>query len=287
MDIPKTITAAAVLGLLWLAEGWVPFYAEFHGVFRDRLRHDAKNIALGLLNAALLAFFFASAFAFVELWSESRHLGLLRLLPWPTLAATAAAFVLIDFWMYVWHRANHAIPFLWRFHRMHHSDPEMDATTALRFHAGEVCMSAVARLLLVPLLGIALWQLALYELVFLPVVLLHHSNIKLPRWLDHGLLGLIVTPAMHRVHHSRFRPETDSNYGSVFPYWDLLLGSFRLRRDARSIRMGLDGFDHPKWQSLRGMLKTPLAANRRDAAQKEVPPSTEPSEPSRLPRRGS
>lgn len=260
MDLQaKTISAAIVLSLLWLAEGWVPFYAEFRDGFRDRLRHDAKNLAFGLLNAALLALLFGGAFALLEAWSHGASFGLLRLLSWSNWAESLLGLALFDFWMYLWHRANHAIPFLWRFHRTHHSDPEMDASTALRFHIGEVCLSAVARLLVVPVLGIALWQLALYEAVFLPVVLFHHSNVRLPRWLAHGLLAVIVTPAMHRVHHSRWRPETDSNYGSVFPYWDLLLGTFRLRKDARTIHLGLDEFDAPKWQSFLGMLRTPLA----------------------------
>jgi sterol desaturase/sphingolipid hydroxylase (fatty acid hydroxylase superfamily) len=164
-----------------------------------------------------------------------------------------------DLWMYLWHRANHRIPFLWRFHRMHHSDPEMDASTGLRFHPGEQLLSGMARLLVIPVLGVSITQLAVYEALLLPVILFHHSNVAIPDWMDRGLRALVVTPAMHRVHHSRWQPETDSNYGSVFPWWDRLLGSFRLREDARTIHLGLDEFDGPGWQSLGGMLRTPLA----------------------------
>jgi sterol desaturase/sphingolipid hydroxylase (fatty acid hydroxylase superfamily) len=141
---------------------------------------------------------------------------------------------------------------------MHHSDRQLDATTSIRFHPGEIFLSGIARLAVIPLLGMELWQLLLYEAVLLPVILFHHSNMRLPLWLDHGLLALIVTPAMHRVHHSRWKQETDSNYGSVFPYWDRLLGSFRLRQDARAIQLGLDEFQEPEWHSIKGMLKTPL-----------------------------
>jgi sterol desaturase/sphingolipid hydroxylase (fatty acid hydroxylase superfamily) len=260
-----SLIAPAVLVILWLAETLVPFYAEFPGGIRERLRHDARNLAFGLINAALGALLFAGLFLMAERWTDARGFGLLRWLPWPPWAETLLAFVLLDLWMYLWHRANHAMPFLWRFHRMHHSDAEMDATTGVRFHAGEVFLSVLARLVVLPLIGTTLWQVAIYEAVFVPVVLFHHSNVRLARWLDRGLTAVVVSPTMHRVHHSRWRIETDSNYGSVFPWWDRLLGTFRSRDDCHTIRLGLDEFESPEWQSLWGMLKTPLAATRRDS----------------------
>lgn len=256
---PKTVVAGLVLVALWTAESLVPFYEEFEGSVRERLRHDTRNLALGVLNALLLSVLFGGAFVALEGWTEASAVGLLRALAWPGWLETAAVVVLFDLWMYVWHRANHEIPLLWRFHRVHHSDPDMDATTGLRFHPGEQVLSASARIVVLPLLGMALWQLALYEALLLPVILFHHSNVELPRRLDYGLLGVVVTPAMHRVHHSRWQPETDSNYGSILPWWDRLFGSFRLRDDARTIPLGLDAFDDERWQDLRGMLKTPLA----------------------------
>ncbi|QDV37554.1 sterol desaturase family protein [Tautonia plasticadhaerens] len=259
----KLILAPSALALLWVAEGLVPFYSQFRGGFRDRLRHDGRNLSFGLANAALGAVIFAGLFLMAERWAEARGLGLLRRLAWPSWAETLLALVLLDLWMYLWHRANHAVPLLWRFHRMHHSDAEMDATTGIRFHMGEVLLSALARLVLLPIIGMALWQVAAYEAFFAPIVLFHHANVGLPRWVDRGLMALVVTPAMHRVHHSRWRPETDSNYGSVLPWWDRMFRTFRPRDDARTIRLGLDEFDAPEWQGLRGMLETPLAAARR------------------------
>lgn len=105
----------------------------------------------------------------------------------------------------------------------------MDVTTGLRFHPGEIVLSAIPLAVVIALLGAPLWYFATYETVLQAVVLFHHANVRLPRRPDRGLIAVIVTPAMHRVHHSRWRPETDSNYGSVFPHWDLLFGSFRLR----------------------------------------------------------
>lgn len=255
----KALAAGVVLVVLWLTESCLPFYAEFQGRVKGRLLHDARNLGLGLFNAAVLLVFFSWALAAAGVWATRSDFGLAQLVSWPGWLETALLFLLFDFWMYVWHRANHTVPFLWRFHRMHHSDTEMNASSALRFHTGEVVFSALARLAVIPLLGMTIEQLLFYETVFLPVILFHHSNVRLPRWIDHGLLAIMVTPAMHRVHHSRWRPETDSNYGSVFPYWDILARSFRLREDARTIELGLDGLDGPAWQSLAGMLKTPLA----------------------------
>jgi len=255
----KTLTAAVFLVLLWTAEGLLPFYEEFQGRFKERVRHDGRNLFMGGVNALVTALLFGGVFLLLEQWAGARNVGLLRLVEWPGWVELAAAFLLFDLWMYLWHRANHEIPFLWRFHRMHHSDPAMDVSTGVRFHPGEMVFSSLARMAILPLLGMELWQLAVYEAVLLPVILFHHSNLRIPRWADHGLLAVVVTPAMHRVHHSRWQPETNSNYGSVFPWWDMLLRTFRLRKDARSIELGLVEFDGEEWQDLKGLLKTPLA----------------------------
>lgn len=273
----KTLTAAVFLVALWTVEGLLPFYEEFDGRFRDRVRHDARNLFLGGVNALLTALLFGGVFVVLEGWGEDRGFGLFRALEWPGWLELALAFLLFDFWMYLWHRANHRIPFLWRFHRMHHSDPDMDVSTGVRFHPGELILSSLARLAVIPLLGMELWQLAIYEAVLLPVILFHHSNVRVPRWMDHGLLALVVTPAMHRVHHSRWQPETDSNYGSVFPWWDMGLRTFRLREDARTIDLGLEEFDGEEWQGLGGLLKTPLAPNPWE--KKTFPPSDPPPDP--------
>ncbi|MEX2528198.1 MAG: sterol desaturase family protein [Gemmatimonadota bacterium] len=278
----KTLTAAVFLVVLWTVEGLLPFYEEFDGRFRDRIRHDARNLLLGACNALLTALVFGGAFVMVERWGDAGNFGLFRVLEWPGWLELALVFLLFDFWMYLWHRVNHRIPFLWRFHRMHHSDPDMDVSTGVRFHPGELILSSLARLAIIPLLGMELWQLAIYEAVLLPVILFHHSNVRIPRWMDHGLLALVVTPAMHRVHHSRWQPETDSNYGSVFPWWDMALRTFRLREDAGTIQLGLEEFDEQEWQSLTGLLKTPLAANpweRKAFTPSDHPPGPPPPGP--------
>jgi len=257
-----TIIAAGGLILLLALESWLPAAI---GRYR-RLRHMARNLTLGLLNAALLAFFATPLITQVAVWAEENRFGLLRLLNAPSMIAVVAAILLLDAWMYLWHRANHELGFLWRFHRVHHSDPEMDATTAVRFHTGEILISSALRLAVIPLLGITIYQLLFYEMLLLPVILFHHSNVRFPERLDRRLRPIIVTPAIHRAHHSRLRMETDSNYSSVFSFWDRMAGTFRLRRDGRPVNFGLDEYDGEEWQRLSGMMVMPFPLARRDSA---------------------
>jgi sterol desaturase/sphingolipid hydroxylase (fatty acid hydroxylase superfamily) len=251
----QSAVAVGVLALLWLLETWLPLFVDRP----RRLLHAGRNLMIGALNLAMMALVFAAAVSAAAAWAEHHRFGLLHRIALPGWAALPLALVLFDAWMYAWHRANHRVPFLWRFHRMHHSDPNVDVTTALRFHAGEIALSSLLRLAVVPLLGIQLWQIVLYETILLPVIAFHHSNVALPERWDRLLRLVIVSPNMHRVHHSDWRPETDSNYSSIFSWWDRLFQTLRLRDDVRTLRYGLREFDGEEWQSPSGLLKTPLA----------------------------
>jgi sterol desaturase/sphingolipid hydroxylase (fatty acid hydroxylase superfamily) len=261
-DYFPTIVAACGLILLLVLESWVPEAINRH----RRLRHAARNLTLGLLNASVMALLAAPFIAHVALWAEGSRFGLLNMFNLPPVIGSVTAILLFDAWMYFWHRANHELGFLWRFHRVHHSDPEMDATTAVRFHTGEILISSALRLAVIPLLGITVYQLLVYELALLPVILFHHSNVRFPEWLDAPLRLIIVTPAVHRIHHSRLRIETDSNYSSVFSFWDRMAGTFRLRRDRRPVNFGLDEYDGEEWQRLSGLMLMPFPPARRGSA---------------------
>ena len=138
------------------------------------------------------------------------------------------ALLVLDAFTYFWHRANHRLPFLWRFHRVHHADAKMDVTTASRFHIGEIAMSSVLRMPLLFLTGIRLWELGIFEAAMLLVVQFHHANIGVGARLDRWLRLFIVTPAMHKVHHSRVSVETNSNYSSLLSVWDRVFGTYRV-----------------------------------------------------------
>jgi sterol desaturase/sphingolipid hydroxylase (fatty acid hydroxylase superfamily) len=249
-----TLIAAFCIALLLALESWAPAAEGRH----HRFRHAARNLFLGLFNAAVSVLLAAPLIAGLSLWAESNSFGLLRLVQLPPATATVAAILLFDGWMYLWHRANHEISFLWRFHRVHHSDPEMDATTATRFHTGEILISSVLRLAVIPLLGVSAGQLLVYEMLLLPVILFHHSNVRFSEKWDRLLRSVIVTPALHRVHHSRLRAETDSNYSSIFSFWDRIANTFRLRRDGQPVNFGLDEYSEEHWQTVRGMVITPF-----------------------------
>lgn len=257
LQTTQAVAALAGLGLLLLLETAHPFF-EFFRARRERGRHLARNLTLGLLNGVLVAVGFAGLWVATATWAEARGIGLLPALGLSGAAHAVAAVLLLDAWTYAWHRMNHRIGFLWRFHRVHHSDARMDVTTASRFHTGEIVLSSLLRVPLIAAVGVHAWELVLYETLMFAVVQFHHANVALPPRVEAALRWLVVTPGMHKVHHSRWQPETDSNYSAFLSVWDRLFGSFRTREHLHEIALGLDAFDDPSHQSLSGMLRTPL-----------------------------
>ncbi len=248
----KAVAAVAGLVVFWTWESWRPVFPAGR-----RVRHAARNLSLALFNTVMLALLFGTATVLLTETTAQASWGLLHWWNPPAWLGLIVAVLVLDAWMYCWHRANHEVPFLWRFHRMHHHDPEMDVTTATRFHPGEHLIGASLRLLLIPLFGLAIWQILIYESLVIVVTQWHHANISLGRW-DRPIRTVLVTPAMHKVHHSHLRHETNSNYASVFSFWDRIARSYRRRADVRTLRLGLDEFGDPRWQSLAGMVLTPI-----------------------------
>lgn len=281
LALPQAISAVAVLAILLLLETAHPFFA-FFSARRKRGAHVVKNLLIGLGNTAVIALVFAGLWVAASEWAEARGFGLLRVVDaavgLPTWAHVLLAVVLLDLWTYWWHRINHVIPFLWRFHRVHHADAQMDVSTASRFHVGEIVLSSALRIPVIVLLGVSAWQLVFYEIALFVVVQFHHANIGLPAWADRVTRALIVTPAMHKVHHSRWQTETDSNYSSLLSVWDRLFGSFRLRKRLEDIRIGLDGYDTPEHESFGGLFRmpwsTPPSGPPVEDASEEREPST-------------
>ncbi len=243
-----------MLVLLWTWESLRPFFE----LKQDRLGHAVRNLTIALLNAAVVGLLFGTMTVVTAEWTVHNRLGLLQLSNVHVTARFVAGLILLDAWMYLWHRLNHRVPLLWRFHRMHHSDPHMDVTTATRCHLGEHVISASLRLALIPIFGLSIWQIVVYEMLVVLMTHFHHANISIGR-ADRWLRYLVVTPDMHKVHHSRWQPETDSNYAVVLSIWDRIARTFRLNPDPHSIHFGLDEFTDDRWQSIRGLLETPLA----------------------------
>jgi sterol desaturase/sphingolipid hydroxylase (fatty acid hydroxylase superfamily) len=148
--------------------------------------------------------------------------------------------VLLDFWIYWWHRANHNISLLWRFHVVHHLDRFLDATTATRFHFGEVLLSACARALVIVVFDIPLASVLIFEAVVLAASIFQHSNLRLPQGLERALARVIVTPSLHWLHHHAVRRDTDSTYGTFFSFWDRIFGSVAAGTRTPDMTIGLD-----------------------------------------------
>jgi sterol desaturase/sphingolipid hydroxylase (fatty acid hydroxylase superfamily) len=168
--------------------------------------------------------------------------------------------LLLDFLIYWWHRANHRLPFLWRFHEVHHLDRFLDVTTAVRFHFGEVILSALARAGVIALFAIPLSSVLAFEALVLAGAAFHHSNLRLPPAFERALSFIVVTPAIHWVHHHRVRRDTDSNYATVLSLWDRLFGSRSPTRRTPEMEIGVQGREE---QDLAGLLLRPFRLTAR------------------------
>lgn len=151
--------------------------------------------------------------------------------------------LLLDLWIYWWHRANHELPLLWRFHEVHHRDTFLDATSALRFHFGEVMISAVVRAAVIVLLAIPLGSVIVFETLVLLAAIFHHSNWRLPEAIERPLARAIITPSLHWVHHHAKKSDTDSIYGTILSVWDRWFGTGPNIDRRRDMPIGVEGED--------------------------------------------
>ena len=240
--------------LLWILEGFNPFFSHQ----KRRAAHAKLNISMAALNLLILLPS-GILMAFMLEWSKNVWPGIGMLALPPALEAILII-LLIDLWMYVWHRLNHETPFLWRFHSVHHSDPNLDVTSSWRFHYMEILFSELLRFPLFMLMGAGIEHLLLYSLLMTPVIEFHHSNISIPPAMDRLARLIIPSPMMHRLHHSRERSEHDSNYGSMLSIWDRLFGSFLIRENLDDLHPGLDRESEPERQQLFALLQRPFQA---------------------------
>ncbi len=268
--LPSWIPAlkpALTIGLLSLFWTWKTVCPLIVGR-AHRWRHARRNLIIAVLNTILLSVVFGTATLAIATWASAQEIGLLNGFRVPSPWRWIIAVLLLDAWLYTWHRLNHRIPFLWRFHRMHHADGEMDVTTATRFHIGEHLGAATLRLGLIPLLGVNILEIVTFEILVVAVTMFHHANLSLGR-IDPPLRWLMVTPRMHQVHHSRYQPETDSNYSTVLSCWDRLFQTYRMRPGPEPIELGLDEISGPRWQTVGGMLATPFVNLPTDLAHRK------------------
>jgi len=224
-----------------------------------RLRHILRNLALfGLV--LVLADGLVLAWLMRVPWRLTESQGLLTELSLSPIALAAIGFVLADFFDYALHRLLHRWRWLWLIHCVHHSDSQMDASTGARFHPAEVVVEAVLKTTVFLLLGIPLWVDGARAVVLNPINLMQHANVEYPRWIEQRLGWLLVTPEMHRIHHSPEPCETNSNFGAVFSFWDRLFGTYVRPERTREPVYGLRQLAAERWQTVTGMMLTPLRA---------------------------
>lgn len=221
--------------VLWSLELLIPLYRVGDGRLRRALPNVGLTVLLLLTNLAL-SFLAAGVAAF----AISHRVGVLFLLQLPAWANVLIGVAALDLFAYVAHVLLHKTPFAWRFHRVHHSDESVDVTTAFRQHPGETVWRVVWQLPAIVLFGLPLWIVVVYLTVSAANAQLEHANIRLSDRLDRWLRLLFVTPNMHKVHHSRLQPETDSNYANIFSVWDRLFGTYTSGIDFGALRYGLD-----------------------------------------------
>ncbi|MER2583689.1 MAG: sterol desaturase family protein [Candidatus Competibacter sp.] len=259
------IRLSCFLGVLLAMMGWEWRWPR-RTLSLSRARRWPANLAIILIDSGVLRWLFpVLAVGMAEL-AENRSWGLFHGLNAPFWLAFVATLLLLDLTIYAQHVAFHKIPLLWRLHRMHHTDLDFDVTTALRFHPLEIALSMLLKLAVVVLLGAPPVAVMLFEVILNATALFNHGNVRLSRKLDRALRWVLVTPDMHRVHHSIHREETDSNFGFNLPWWDRLFGTYRDQpRDGHvGMTIGLEYFRDWRATRLDGLLLQPFLIPNRD-----------------------
>ncbi|GAB5348225.1 sterol desaturase family protein [Alteriqipengyuania sp. 357] len=231
---PLTLVGAALLGGLWLAERARPLRRQTHNTTRRQVR----NVAMGAGTMLVVVAVEMPLLKRISRGNVVARRGLVQVLPLPRPLQVILGVAAMDYAYYWWHVATHRVPFLWRFHRVHHIDPDMDMTTAVRFHAADMVISLPFRVAQVVLTGSDPGILTAHRRFFDASVLFHHSNLRLPGAWDDRLSLLLTTPKMHGVHHSRVPEEMDSNWSSGISLWDWLHGTLR-RKPQEAISIGV------------------------------------------------
>ena len=251
MDFPElklSIILASIV-IFGLLEHLFAFY-EFKTTWQ---KMTLKNFALGIFNALFTSLLLTGLLAWI--WQQNLYIGPFLSLE-NSILVGSLSFLILDCYMYFWHRTMHETKLGWLFHQVHHSDLVMNSSSAYRFHLIEVFFSNLPKFLIVFLLGIAPLHYFIYELAFTIIIIFHHSNWALNQKIDWLLSKFIVTPNLHRVHHSKIPAETNSNYSSVFIIWDKLFKSFQFRTNPEKIKIGLK--QYPKDLSLIELFKLPF-----------------------------
>jgi sterol desaturase/sphingolipid hydroxylase (fatty acid hydroxylase superfamily) len=251
------LLAGIFIILFWLQSRF-PLRRQHFSVFHRLVR----NLILSIPGFLVVRFAMLPIPVAVAIWAQNRHVGLLNWLALPTWARAIVTFLLMDYAYWWWHWANHMIPLFWRFHNVHHTDLDLDVSTAARFHFGEMVFSIGFLTLAVVAFGIPPIMLLVFFLCLEVATLFHHSNWRLPIRLERILNSIVVTPRMHGIHHSIVQRETNSNWGTVFCWWDKLHRTLRRDIPQNEIIIGVAAYRDEKELTLAQLLLLPFRKQR-------------------------
>ncbi|MBC7538611.1 MAG: sterol desaturase family protein [Bacteriovorax sp.] len=229
---------------------------------RDHVKRILHNFSLAGLALPFTRLMTLPLVLYLASTAELKGWGILNYFKFNNTVPNIFGIIVMDYALYWWHLANHKIGFFWRFHQVHHADRDMDTTTALRFHFGELILSALMRCTLILIIGIKVETIIIFDVLVTCFTLFHHSNLKLPLWLEKFLALIIVTPLYHQNHHSYYLEETNSNYSTIFSFWDRVHLSFTIANKPDDIIIG-----HPSLSSselkFMELIKMPFKAIRK------------------------
>jgi len=233
---------------------------------RDTATHRKNrwlsNIALTLINTLTIRLVFPMAAVGMAFFAEQNQLGLLNIINLPMSISILASIIFLDLFIYFQHVLFHAVPALWRLHMVHHTDTDYDLTTGFRFHPIEIVLSMGLKSLAILAIGPPIIAVLVFEILLSSCAMFNHGNIKLPEKVDAILRRIIVTPDMHRVHHSPIKMETNSNFGFNLSIWDKLFGTYTQNTlsNQRTMPIGLENYQQPKNLNFFQLLKLPFTA---------------------------
>ncbi len=259
MSHEPLIRLASFFGIFALMAVW-EVIAPRRPLMASRVSRWPTNLSIVVLNTITARLLFSTTAVGAAVLAQQNQWGVLNLVVWPKWVTVVATLVAMDFVLYLQHVVFHAVPALWRLHMMHHADLEVDVTTGARFHPVEIVLSMLIKLAAIALTGAPPVAVLTFEVVLNATSMFNHSNIRMPETLDRFLRWIVVTPDMHRIHHSVVRDETNSNFGFSLPWWDRLLGTYRPDPAKSQIEMalGLEQFRDPRELTLAGSLALPF-----------------------------
>jgi sterol desaturase/sphingolipid hydroxylase (fatty acid hydroxylase superfamily) len=262
--MPKEWITAIIIAAVFATMLFIEWLRPLRAAVEPKLRRIVRNLTTGGIALGVVTLLSTPLLVPVSRWVGSHRAGLLNVAGIGGALHVVVAVVLLDYTLWFWHFATHRIPFLWRFHVVHHVDLDLDSSTALRFHFGEHALSIVYRAAQIAVIGASPAAVWTWQLILFASILFHHANIELPVAWERWLVRIVVTPRMHGIHHSDQFSETDSNWSSLLSVWDYLHGTILLSVPQKEITIGVPAYHDPRDVTVVRIHLMPFRRQRRD-----------------------